>query len=58
MHLPRRLKLQALTEDSLHFVEKFNGSMEEHPLHVYLTALPAISTSTLLHQIFHDRDVG
>jgi WD40 repeat protein len=59
VHLPRRTILQELVGDAARFVQTFASSIEEHPLLVYLSALPFTPIDTLLYKTFTncDRDI-
>jgi WD40 repeat protein len=41
-------------QDACHFAAVFAESIEEHPLLVYMAALPFTPTNTMLYQKFHD----
>jgi WD40 repeat protein len=46
-------KLRDLVYDACRFARSFAHSIEEHPLLVYMTALPFTPTKTTLYQTFH-----
>lgn len=56
-HLPLYAKLVELVRDASRFVQTFVSSIEEHPLFVYLTALPFAPIETLLYKTFMSPDV-
>jgi WD40 repeat protein len=56
IHLPYQFKLCQLIEEASRLGQIFASSIEEHPLLLYLIALPSIPTHTLLYQTFVNRD--
>ncbi|KIM73744.1 hypothetical protein PILCRDRAFT_719267 [Piloderma croceum F 1598] len=57
LHLPHRTKLHELIGDASQFVRIFASSIEEHPLLVYLGALPFTPKFTLLYKTYNDCDI-
>jgi WD40 repeat protein len=49
--------LNELVRDGCRFVQTFASDIEDHPLCVYLTALPFTPIDTILYQTFVDRDI-
>lgn len=56
-HLPHRNRLHELVKDASRFVRMFSSCIEEHPLLVYLSALPFTPVHTLLYKTFAAYDV-
>jgi WD40 repeat protein len=55
--LSQRTRLHELVGNASRFVQMFSGSIEEHPLLVYLTALPFTPVNTLLYSTFMTDDL-
>jgi WD40 repeat protein len=56
-HISPRTRLHELVGEASRFVQMFIGSVEEHPLLVYLTALPFTPVNTLLYSTFMTDDI-
>ena len=56
-YFPHRHRLNILVDDAHHFVQTFASSIEDHPLLIYLTAVPFTPIDTLLSQSFLGQDV-
>lgn len=56
IHLPDSVRLARLVADACRFVRAFTNSIEEHPLLIYLTAVPFMPTNSILYKTFHDQD--
>lgn len=50
-------KLRQLVHETHRFTRKFADTIEEHPLLVYMSALPFAPTNTLLYHTFHEPDL-
>src|SRR6266481_807442 len=57
MYLPHHNKLEQLVGDACRFAQTFASSIEEHPLLIYLTALPFTPIHTHLFSTFTERDI-
>jgi hypothetical protein len=54
IYAPNEAQLSEFIGDAFRFAQTFARSMEEHPLLVYMSALPMTPTNTTLYQTFHD----
>jgi WD40 repeat protein len=54
LHLLQQTKLHELIGDASRFILIFASSIEEHPLLVYLSALPFTPKSTLIYKTYND----
>ena len=57
VQLPHRTKLNELVTDASRFVQTFASSVEEHPLLIYLSALPFTPVNTVLFRTFADPSI-
>ena len=55
-YLPGPARLSRLVADGRRFAQAFMTSMEEHPLLIYLTALPFTPIDSILYKTFHDKE--
>jgi WD40 repeat protein len=55
VYLPHRISLNELVGDASRFVQTFVSSMEDHPLLIYLSALPFTPVNSRLFQTFADQ---
>lgn len=55
-YLPGSTRLSRLVADGHRFAQAFMTSMEEHPLLIYLTALPFTPIDSILYKTFHDKE--
>jgi WD40 repeat protein len=56
-YFPHRYNLKALVDDAHHFVQTFANSIEDHPLLIYLSAVPFTPIDSLLSQSFLNQEL-
>jgi WD40 repeat protein len=56
-HALNDTKILELVRDASRFARVFARTIEEHPLLVYLSALPFIPTTSALYRTYHDADI-
>ena len=56
-HAPMQARLSELVRDACRFARCFARSIDEHPLLVYMSALPFTPMNTILYRTFHCADL-